>query len=338
MATRVPSLNIVSGTGGAIDFAVDIPAGFDQVLGRDASADITLSDSAVSRRHARLFRAADGVWLEDLGSTNGTYINGDRLTVPYRLHDGDQVQLGNSLFAFHDVVEPDATEIISLPGGTPAMAAPGAGAPPVPPSPAVEAAPAAHPPPPVAPVARADLPLPSRVVEAAPAAHPPPPVAPVARAEPPLPSPVVEAAVSALPAPAAAASLTPPPPDLDAAASQAAATGVPCPNCFVTNRSEAWFCGQCGRQLRAIPYLAAAETPARVQTGADWLTTAHGDIRRQEFRQAMRARNGGRRVAYNESLAIPTVMFRVFVALLLVAAIIAGLVILIEGVHRVFGS
>jgi hypothetical protein len=75
---------------------VDIPSGFDQVLGRDASADICLPDPAISRRHARVRRGVDGVWLEDLRSTNGTYINGNRLTVPYRLRDGAEVRFGNS--------------------------------------------------------------------------------------------------------------------------------------------------------------------------------------------------------------------------------------------------
>jgi hypothetical protein len=113
--------------------------------------------------------------------------------------------------------------------------------------------------------------------------------------------------------------------------------GLSCPHCAAINRSDAWFCGHCGRQLRAIPYPPAGETPRPAKTGLDRLTTAHGEIRRQEFRQAMRARNGGRRVPYHGSLAIPTVMFRGFVGLLLVAALVFGLVILVDGVHRVLG-
>ena len=116
MATQVTSLNIVAGNGADVDLVVDIPSGFDQVLGRDASADISLPDPAISRRHARVRRGLDGVWLEDLGSTNGTYINGDRLTVPYRLRDGDEVRLGNSLAIFHDASSaPDATEVLAIP-------------------------------------------------------------------------------------------------------------------------------------------------------------------------------------------------------------------------------
>jgi hypothetical protein len=65
--------------------------------------------------------------------------------------------------------------------------------------------------------------------------------------------------------------------------------------------------------------------------------TPHGDIRGPEFRQAMRARNGGRRVPYNHSLAVPTVAFRGLMVLLLLAVLVFGLVILDEGVHRVLG-
>ncbi len=51
----------------------------------------------------------------------------------------------------------------------------------------------------------------------------------------------------------------------------------------------------------------------------------------------MRAGNGGRRVPYNQSLALPTMAFRGFIVLLLLAVLVAGLVILNEGIHRVFG-
>src|SRR5262249_59510996 len=58
--------------------------------------DITLADDAVSRRHARLIASADGYYLEDLESTNGTRINGRPLPAgaPVRLQAGDRVDLG----------------------------------------------------------------------------------------------------------------------------------------------------------------------------------------------------------------------------------------------------
>src|SRR5205823_14806148 len=107
--------------------------------------------------------------------------------------------------------------------------------------------------------------------------------------------------------------------------------------CSTTNRSEAWFCSRCGRQLRAVPYVAGEQVPVRAESRLPGPLTMHGEIRRQEFRQTMRARNGGRRVPYNESLALPTIVFRGFAVLLLVALAVFGLVVLNEGVHRVFG-
>jgi hypothetical protein len=109
MAVQVPTLNIAE-KDADLDLVIDIPVDFDQVVGRDRLADITVPDPAMSRRHARLSRGTDDVWLEDLGSTNGTYINGDRVTVPRRLRDGDELKLGSCLAIFHEVAaEPEPT-------------------------------------------------------------------------------------------------------------------------------------------------------------------------------------------------------------------------------------
>lgn len=61
------------------------------VVGRDASCEVSISDRQVSRFHARFSPSDDGVLLEDLGSKNGTYVNGDRLEEPRILFDGDLV-------------------------------------------------------------------------------------------------------------------------------------------------------------------------------------------------------------------------------------------------------
>lgn len=63
------------------------------VLGRGAEADLRLADTGVSRRHAELRLGPDGVRLVDLGSTNGTRVNGRQVTEA-RLADGDRVELG----------------------------------------------------------------------------------------------------------------------------------------------------------------------------------------------------------------------------------------------------
>jgi pSer/pThr/pTyr-binding forkhead associated (FHA) protein len=70
------------------------------VLGRGADADIQLRDQFSSTRHARLVPQGDVVVLEDLGSTNGTYLNGEPLSGPQPLHDGDRIRIGDSEFTF----------------------------------------------------------------------------------------------------------------------------------------------------------------------------------------------------------------------------------------------
>ena len=54
-------------------------------------------DTFASSLHARVFARDGGVYVEDLGSTNGTYLNGTRLTMPAVLRPGDQVQVGNTV-------------------------------------------------------------------------------------------------------------------------------------------------------------------------------------------------------------------------------------------------
>jgi pSer/pThr/pTyr-binding forkhead associated (FHA) protein len=66
-------------------------------LGRSAQNDIQLQrDEYASSSHARLEPRRDGVWVEDVGSTNGTYLNGIRLTRPKRLSPGDVVRIGET--------------------------------------------------------------------------------------------------------------------------------------------------------------------------------------------------------------------------------------------------
>jgi hypothetical protein len=73
---------------------VALPAGFDAIIGRTDTATLWLDDDGVSREHARLVHDARGVVLTDLGSTNGTHVNGKRINEPVLLRDGDVVNLG----------------------------------------------------------------------------------------------------------------------------------------------------------------------------------------------------------------------------------------------------
>src|SRR6516165_3294249 len=102
METVTPRLHISAQNSSEFNLIVDVPEGFNQLIGRDLSVEVVIPDPAVSRRHARLSHDARGVWLEDLGSANGTYVNGTRITDPCRLQDQDQVRFGESVAVFHD--------------------------------------------------------------------------------------------------------------------------------------------------------------------------------------------------------------------------------------------
>src|SRR5690349_9392576 len=66
-------------------------------FGRGPQNDITLSgDDYASARHARIEPRRDGVWVEDIGSTNGTFLNGIKLTRPRKLTPGDVVRVGET--------------------------------------------------------------------------------------------------------------------------------------------------------------------------------------------------------------------------------------------------
>jgi DNA-binding winged helix-turn-helix (wHTH) protein len=66
----------------------------DTVLGRDADATVWFDLPGISRLHARITVVGDGAVLEDLGSTNGTFVAGERLDAPRPLQDGDEIRLG----------------------------------------------------------------------------------------------------------------------------------------------------------------------------------------------------------------------------------------------------
>jgi pSer/pThr/pTyr-binding forkhead associated (FHA) protein len=75
-------------------------------IGRAVENDIVITSKRVSRDHARIIREGRRVVLHDLGSSNGTFFNGERVLVPVVLRDGDKVSIGDVLL---DYVDPEST-------------------------------------------------------------------------------------------------------------------------------------------------------------------------------------------------------------------------------------
>jgi hypothetical protein len=72
------------------------------ILGRGDSAEIRLEDPFASGRHAHVAAQGGIVVIEDLGSTNGTYLNEELLQGPQPLHHGDRVRIGDSEFTYEE--------------------------------------------------------------------------------------------------------------------------------------------------------------------------------------------------------------------------------------------
>jgi len=82
----------------------------EHILGRDADVAVWLDSPTVSRHHARLVITEDEATIEDLGSTNGTYLRGQRLAAPSPLADGDEIRLGSVVVKFRMVDSAAAME------------------------------------------------------------------------------------------------------------------------------------------------------------------------------------------------------------------------------------
>ncbi len=97
--------------------------GESMTIGRAVESDIVITSRRVSREHSRVQREGRHVMLADLGSTNGTFLNGERVLAPTRLRDGDSVSIGDVVLVFHD---PESTFLetpfpeleVDVPAGT----------------------------------------------------------------------------------------------------------------------------------------------------------------------------------------------------------------------------
>jgi hypothetical protein len=95
----MPLLTVAGGAMRGLSFRIGRGS---QVIGRAPSADIVLPDPHLSRRHATVQLTAAGVTLTDLGSTNGSWLNDQRITGSAQLADGDVVRLGRTELRFFD--------------------------------------------------------------------------------------------------------------------------------------------------------------------------------------------------------------------------------------------
>ena len=69
----------------------------DRFIGRDPVNDLIIDDDEVSGRHAKIWFADDILWIEDLGTTNGTFVNGQRIEGPMGLRNDDLVKIGRTI-------------------------------------------------------------------------------------------------------------------------------------------------------------------------------------------------------------------------------------------------
>jgi hypothetical protein len=73
------------------------PLGEEITLGRAAGCQVTIDDTYASQLHARVFQRDGTIYVEDLGSTNGTYLNRNKVTGPMVFARGDKLQIGNTV-------------------------------------------------------------------------------------------------------------------------------------------------------------------------------------------------------------------------------------------------
>jgi pSer/pThr/pTyr-binding forkhead associated (FHA) protein len=109
-------------------------------VGRSAAAGLRFAARNVSRTHARLVWSGGAAFVEDLGSRNGTYVNGARLEARRRLRDGDVVRVGDELLRYSEATEPTEELVAATPPPLPRPGTP-------PPLPALPLPQAATPPP-----------------------------------------------------------------------------------------------------------------------------------------------------------------------------------------------
>jgi hypothetical protein len=95
-----PRLEVVAALGYEPGTAFDVGDG--ATLGRSNGADIKVDDPFASSAHARIFARGDFMYVEDMGSTNGTYLNGRQLRTAERLKMADLIRIGDSEYRYEE--------------------------------------------------------------------------------------------------------------------------------------------------------------------------------------------------------------------------------------------
>ena len=116
--------------------AAYILEGDQMTIGRDSTNEIVINDAEISRRHSRLTFQGGKYVLEDLGSTNGTFVNGQRLAGPRVLKSGEVVSFGEQIVLVFEAstVDPGATMVSPRAAAVPSVARPVSAPPPPPPA------------------------------------------------------------------------------------------------------------------------------------------------------------------------------------------------------------
>jgi hypothetical protein len=95
-----PRLVVIAAMG--FDPQTELTIGDSATLGRSQSADIKVDDPFASSAHARIFPRGQFMYIEDMGSTNGTYLNGRQLRQPERLKVSDSVRIGDTEYRYQE--------------------------------------------------------------------------------------------------------------------------------------------------------------------------------------------------------------------------------------------
>src|ERR1017187_980569 len=97
----IPALQVMNGAAPGRLYQLDREI---TIIGRNPDCDIILAPKSISRKHAAIVRKIAGHELKDMGSTRGTFVDGQKLTQPVFLKDGNTIQIGELLLCFNSYV------------------------------------------------------------------------------------------------------------------------------------------------------------------------------------------------------------------------------------------